>query len=41
VTLKEPLISIPVCTTESTVAASTLFYELGVNLSRSWDKTDK
>jgi hypothetical protein len=29
VTLKEPLISIPVCTTESTVAASTHLYESG------------
>ncbi len=41
VTLKEPLISIPVCTTESTVAASTRFYELGERLSRIGDKTDK
>jgi len=37
----EPLICIPVCTTESTVAASTRFYELGERLSRIGDKTDK
>ncbi len=40
-TCMEPLICIPVCTTESTVAASTRFYELGERLSRIGDKTDK
>ena len=41
VTPKEPLISIPVCLTESTVAASTPLYELGGRLSLKSDKTDK
>jgi hypothetical protein len=40
VTLKEPLISIPVCTTDSTVAASTHLYEMERKLSRTMDKTD-
>jgi hypothetical protein len=40
-TLKEPLISIPVCITESTVAASTHLYEMERNLSWIMDKTDK
>ena len=37
---REPLFVYQFCTPESAVAASTHLYELGVNLSRSWDKTD-
>jgi len=39
--LKSPLIYIPVCITESTVAASTPYYEWGGDLSWTMDKTDK
>ena len=41
VTLKEPLIFIPVCITESTVAASTPLYEDEEILSLYSDKSDK